>query len=60
VVEGVGVAAAAHVKENVAAPAALEVVSSSQGAEARPQEVSASLARLTPPAPILAAATEVD
>ena len=47
-------------KENAAAPAAQVVMSSPAVVEACPQEVPAPLARLTPPAPILAAATEDD
>ena len=57
-VERVEVAAAALAKESVAAPAAPVAIWSSQGVEARPQEVPAPSAGLTPPAPILAAAAE--
>ena len=58
-VERFEVVAAALVKESAAAPAAPAVVSSSYGAEARPQEVSVPSAGLTPPAPILATVAEV-
>ncbi|XBH84577.1 hypothetical protein VPH35_072717 [Triticum aestivum] len=59
VATGTEVAAATLAKENATAPAALVMMSSPAAMEAHPQEVPAPLAGLTPPAPGLAAATEV-